>query len=96
MMRADAAGLQICTTPSETPEFRRSSTFTRKSRKTTAAAIAAGASSTPAHGGQRLRPLCALHVIASVQPYHAIDDGRWAESRIGPTARAAPMPSVIP
>ena len=25
-----------------------------------------------------------LHVIASVQPYHAIDDGRWAESRVGP------------
>ena len=25
----------------------------------------------------------ALQVIASVQPYHAIDDGRWAESRIG-------------
>ena len=25
----------------------------------------------------------ALHVIASVQPYHAIDDGRWAETRIG-------------
>lgn len=25
-----------------------------------------------------------LHVIASVQPYQAIDDGRWAESRIGP------------
>lgn len=24
-----------------------------------------------------------LHVIASVQPYQAIDDGRWAESRIG-------------
>lgn len=24
-----------------------------------------------------------LHVIASVQPYHAIDDGRWLESRIG-------------
>jgi predicted amidohydrolase YtcJ len=24
-----------------------------------------------------------LHVIASVQPYHAIDDGRWAEHRIG-------------
>jgi len=28
-----------------------------------------------------------LHVIASMQPYHAIDDGRWAEKRIGP-ARA--------
>src|SRR5205823_12091772 len=25
-----------------------------------------------------------LHVVASVQPYHAIDDGRWAEKRIGP------------
>jgi predicted amidohydrolase YtcJ len=24
-----------------------------------------------------------LHVIASMQPYHAIDDGRWAEGRIG-------------
>jgi predicted amidohydrolase YtcJ len=24
-----------------------------------------------------------LHVIASVQPYHAIDDGRWADQRIG-------------
>jgi predicted amidohydrolase YtcJ len=25
-----------------------------------------------------------LRVIPSVQPYHAIDDGRWAEARIGP------------
>jgi predicted amidohydrolase YtcJ len=25
-----------------------------------------------------------LHVVASVQPFHAIDDGRWAEKRIGP------------
>ncbi|HVN45683.1 MAG TPA: amidohydrolase [Steroidobacteraceae bacterium] len=25
----------------------------------------------------------ALHVIASMQPYHAIDDGRWVEARIG-------------
>lgn len=37
---------------------------------------------------QHLRPediarFAKLHVIASVQPYHAIDDGRWAESRIG-------------
>ena len=24
-----------------------------------------------------------LHVIASMQPYHAIDDGRWAEPRLG-------------
>jgi predicted amidohydrolase YtcJ len=25
-----------------------------------------------------------LHVIASMQPYQCIDDGRWAEKRIGP------------
>jgi predicted amidohydrolase YtcJ len=25
-----------------------------------------------------------LSVLASVQPYHAIDDGRWAEKRLGP------------
>jgi predicted amidohydrolase YtcJ len=25
-----------------------------------------------------------LGVIASMQPYHAIDDGRWAETKIGP------------
>ena len=37
---------------------------------------------------QHLRPsdfdrFAELDVIASVQPYHAIDDGRWAEDRIG-------------
>jgi hypothetical protein len=37
---------------------------------------------------QHLRPediprFASLHVIASVQPYHAVDDGRWAEKRIG-------------
>jgi hypothetical protein len=37
---------------------------------------------------QHLRPadiarFARLGVIASVQPYHAIDDGRWAEKRIG-------------
>jgi predicted amidohydrolase YtcJ len=38
---------------------------------------------------QHLRPAdfrryAELGVIASVQPYHAIDDGRWAERKIGP------------
>jgi predicted amidohydrolase YtcJ len=38
---------------------------------------------------QHLRPtdykrFAALDVIASLQPYHIIDDGRWAEGRIGP------------
>jgi predicted amidohydrolase YtcJ len=37
---------------------------------------------------QHLRPsdiprFTALGVIASMQPYHAVDDGRWAEKRIG-------------
>jgi predicted amidohydrolase YtcJ len=30
-----------------------------------------------------LKRFAALNVIASVQPYHCIDDGRWAENRIG-------------
>jgi predicted amidohydrolase YtcJ len=38
---------------------------------------------------QHLRPeeiqrFAGQRVIASMQPYHAIDDGRWAEKRIGP------------
>ncbi len=38
---------------------------------------------------QHLRPadvarFAKLGIIASVQPYHAIDDGRWAETKIGP------------
>jgi predicted amidohydrolase YtcJ len=38
---------------------------------------------------QHLRPatvsrIVKTGVIASMQPYHAIDDGRWAEKRIGP------------
>jgi predicted amidohydrolase YtcJ len=31
-----------------------------------------------------IRRFAALRVIASMQPYHLIDDGRWAEKRIGP------------
>jgi predicted amidohydrolase YtcJ len=30
-----------------------------------------------------IKRFAADHVIASMQPYHAIDDGRWAESKIG-------------
>jgi predicted amidohydrolase YtcJ len=38
---------------------------------------------------QHMRPrdmerMAGLAVIASIQPYHAIDDGRWAERKIGP------------
>jgi predicted amidohydrolase YtcJ len=34
--------------------------------------------------GQEIASFARLKVIASMQPYHAIDDGRWAEKRIGP------------
>lgn len=38
---------------------------------------------------QHLRPqdvehMARLNVVASMQPYHVIDDGRWAEKRLGP------------
>jgi predicted amidohydrolase YtcJ len=33
---------------------------------------------------QDIRRIARSGVIASMQPYHAIDDGRWAEKRIGP------------
>lgn len=34
--------------------------------------------------GKDFARFASLGVIAAVQPYHAIDDGRWAERRIGP------------
>ena len=33
---------------------------------------------------EEIRRFAGQRVIASMQPYHAIDDGRWAENRIGP------------
>lgn len=33
---------------------------------------------------EEIRAFAAQRVIASMQPYHLIDDGRWAENRIGP------------
>jgi predicted amidohydrolase YtcJ len=33
---------------------------------------------------QDIGRIARLGVIASMQPYHAVDDGRWAEKRIGP------------
>ena len=33
---------------------------------------------------QDIDRIARLGVIASMQPYHAVDDGRWAEKRIGP------------
>ena len=84
MMKADAAGLQLCTHAIGDEGI---STI-----------LDLYAEVTKAHGDadRRFRIEHAQHmaakdfdrfaqlkVIASVQPYHAIDDGRWAEKRIG-------------
>ena len=84
MMRADAAGLQICTHAigdqgistildiySEIVKAHGESD--RRFRIEHAQHMAA----------KDFERFAQLHVIASVQPYHAIDDGRWAEERIG-------------
>lgn len=46
---------------------------------------------------QHVRPgdfvrMARLGMVASVQPYHAIDDGRWAERRIGPERARTAFP----
>ena len=84
MMKADAAGLQLCTHAigdqgisiildlySEIAKAHGEAD--RRSRIEHAQHMAA----------KDFDRFAQLHVIASVQPYHAIDDGRWAEKRIG-------------
>jgi len=84
MMKADAAGLQLCTHAIGDAGI--------------SAILDIYAEIDKAHGPRDHRwriehaqhmaakdfdRFAQLHVIASVQPYHAIDDGRWAEGRIG-------------
>jgi len=84
MTRADAAGLQLCTHAIGDAGI--------------AAILDLYAEIARAHGSKDRRwriehaqhmaaadfdRFAALGVIASVQPYHAIDDGRWVEARIG-------------
>jgi predicted amidohydrolase YtcJ len=84
MMRADGAGLQLCTHAIGDAGI--------------SAILDIYAEIEKAHGARDRRwriehaqhmaardfdRFAQLHVIASVQPYHAIDDGRWAEGRIG-------------
>lgn len=84
MMKADAAGLQICTHAigdqaisivldlySDVVKAHREAD--RRLRIEHAQHMAA----------KDFSRFAQLDVIASVQPYHAIDDGRWAEARIG-------------
>lgn len=84
MVRADAAGLQLCThaigdagistiLDLYAEVVRRNGAHERRWRIEHAQHMAA-------RDFDRFRE---LGVIASVQPYHAIDDGRWVEARIG-------------
>jgi predicted amidohydrolase YtcJ len=84
MLKADAAGLQICThaigdqgisiiLDLYTDVERAHGDADRRFRIEHAQHVAA----------KDFDRFARLHVIASVQPYHAIDDGRFAEGRIG-------------
>lgn len=86
MMKADAAGLQLCTHAigdrgistildlyAEVERAHAGSPEERRWRIEHAQHMAE----------KDFERMGRLHVIASVQPYHAIDDGRWAEARIG-------------
>lgn len=84
MMRADAAGLQVCThaigdqaisivLDLYSDVVKAHGEADRRFRIEHAQHLAA----------KDFDRFAQLHVIASVQPYHAIDDGRWAEARIG-------------
>ena len=72
-------------TPSAIAPTRRCSTSSSASARRTARATGASASSTRSTCAPADIPrFGALGVIASMQPYHAIDDGRWAERRSAP------------
>jgi predicted amidohydrolase YtcJ len=84
MMKADAAGLQICTHAIGDQAI---STILDLYSEVTKAHGNADRRFRIEHAqhmaAKDFDRFAELHVIASVQPYHAIDDGRWAEKRIG-------------
>jgi predicted amidohydrolase YtcJ len=84
MLRADAAGLQICTHAIGDQGI---STILDLYREVVKAHGESDRRFRIEHAqhmaAKDFDRFAQLHVIASVQPYHAIDDGRWAEERIG-------------
>jgi hypothetical protein len=84
MMKADAAGLQICT---HAIGDRAISTVLDLYTDVAKAHGAADRRFRIEHAqhmaAKDFDRFAQLNVIASVQPYHAIDDGRWAEGYIG-------------
>jgi len=84
MMRADAAGLQICTHAIGDQGISVILDLYQEIVKAHGESDRRFRIEHAQHMAARdFNRFAQLHVIASVQPYHAIDDGRWAEERIG-------------
>src|SRR5437762_4298105 len=84
MMKADAAGLQLCTHAIGDQTISMILDIYSEITKSHGAADRRFRIEHAQHmAAKDFDRFAQLHVIASVQPYHAIDDGRWAEARIG-------------
>ncbi|MGH9530136.1 MAG: amidohydrolase [Terriglobales bacterium] len=84
MMQADAAGLQICTHAIGDRAISTVLDLYAEVVKTNGASDRRLRIEHAQHmAAKDFDRFAQLHVIASVQPYQAIDDGRWAEERIG-------------
>ncbi|HLB86674.1 MAG TPA: amidohydrolase family protein, partial [Terriglobales bacterium] len=84
MMKADAAGLQICTHAIGDQGISMILDLYAEVAKTHGDADRRFRIEHAQHmAAKDFGRFAQLRVIASVQPYHAIDDGRWAEKRIG-------------
>jgi predicted amidohydrolase YtcJ len=84
MMRADGAGLQLCTHAIGDAGISAILDFYTDIQKEHGSRDRRWRIEHAQHmAAKDFDRFAQLHVIASVQPYHAIDDGRWAERRIG-------------
>jgi len=84
MMKADAAGLQICTHAIGDQAISMILDLYNDVAKAHGAADRRFRIEHAQHmAAKDFARFADLGVIASMQPYHAIDDGRWAEGRIG-------------
>jgi predicted amidohydrolase YtcJ len=84
MMKADAAGLQICTHAIGDQAISMVLDLYTDVVKAHRGAERRFRIEHAQHMAEKdFARFAQLDVIASVQPYHAIDDGRWAEARIG-------------
>jgi predicted amidohydrolase YtcJ len=84
MLKADAAGIQLCTHAIGDPGISSILDFYADIVKEHGPADRRFRIEHAQHmAAKDFDRFAQLSVIASMQPYHAIDDGRWAEGRIG-------------